>query len=64
MANTADHLWMHFARMSAYRDGEVLAIVRGKRVYPWDANGRRYLDGLAGLFVVNAGHGHTARGTR
>ncbi|MGB1100920.1 MAG: aspartate aminotransferase family protein, partial [Pontimonas sp.] len=23
----------------------------------WDENGKRYIDGLAGLFVVNAGHG-------
>ncbi|MEO7429668.1 MAG: aspartate aminotransferase family protein, partial [Acidimicrobiales bacterium] len=25
--------------------------------YVWDSDGRRYLDGLAGLFVVQAGHG-------
>jgi len=48
---------MHFTRMGAYRDGEVPTIVRGDGAYVWDANGKRYLDGLAGLFVVNAGHG-------
>src|SRR5262245_66324858 len=52
-----DHLWMHFTRMSAYRDAEVPTIVRGDGPYIWDAQGRRYLDGLAGLFVVQVGHG-------
>ena len=59
MANATDHLWMHFTRMASYRDGEVPTIVRGQGAYIWDSHGRRYLDGLAGLFVVNAGHGRT-----
>jgi adenosylmethionine-8-amino-7-oxononanoate aminotransferase len=54
-----DHLWMHFTRMASYRDGEVPTIVRGQGAYIWDDQGRRYLDGLSGLFVVNAGHGRT-----
>jgi adenosylmethionine-8-amino-7-oxononanoate aminotransferase len=54
-----DHLWMHFTRHSAYYDGSghVPIIVRGKGSYVWDDDGKRYLDGLAGLFVVQAGHG-------
>jgi adenosylmethionine-8-amino-7-oxononanoate aminotransferase len=32
-------------------------IVRGEGAYVWDAAGRRYLDGLAGLFAVQVGHG-------
>ena len=32
-------------------------IVRGEGPYIWDDKGKRYLDGLAGLFVVQAGHG-------
>lgn len=59
MANATDHLWMHFTRMSSYRDAPVPTIVRGEGAYVWDSEGRRYLDGLAGLFVVNAGHGRT-----
>jgi adenosylmethionine-8-amino-7-oxononanoate aminotransferase len=55
--NAYDHLWMHFTRMSSYEKGDVPTIVRGEGAYIWDANGRRYLDGLAGLFVVQAGHG-------
>jgi adenosylmethionine-8-amino-7-oxononanoate aminotransferase len=52
-----DHLWMHFSRHSADEAHEVPTIVRGDGVHIWDAHGRRYLDGLAGLFVVQAGHG-------
>jgi adenosylmethionine-8-amino-7-oxononanoate aminotransferase len=54
-----DHLWMHFTRMSAYQRGHVPVIVRGEGPYIWDDQGRRYLDGLAGLFVVQVGHGRT-----
>ncbi len=52
-----DHLWMHFTRLSAYADGGVPVIVRGDGPYVYDQDGRRYLDGLSGLFVVQAGHG-------
>jgi adenosylmethionine-8-amino-7-oxononanoate aminotransferase len=52
-----DHLWLHFTRMSSYRDGEIPVIVRGDGCYLEDANGKRYLDALAGLFAVNIGYG-------
>jgi adenosylmethionine-8-amino-7-oxononanoate aminotransferase len=54
-----DHLWLHFTRMAGARSGGAPTIVRGEGAYVWDDRGRRYLDGLAGLFVVNAGHGRT-----
>ncbi|MEV6877488.1 aspartate aminotransferase family protein [Amycolatopsis sp. NPDC051128] len=72
MTTTADHatadasglaraarsnLWMHFTRHSAYDETDVPVIVRGEGAYIWDAHGRRYLDGLAGLFAVQVGHG-------
>ena len=53
-----DHLWLHFTRMGGYRDGEVPVIVRGDGCYLEDANGKRYLDALAGLFSVNIGYGY------
>jgi adenosylmethionine-8-amino-7-oxononanoate aminotransferase len=59
-AKAADHLWMHFTRHSGLVAGEpdaVPIIVKGEGARIWDSNGRRYLDGLAGLFVVQAGHG-------
>lgn len=53
-----DHLWMHFTRQSTMDSPDgVPIIVRGEGHHIWDAAGRRYIDGLAGLFVVNAGHG-------
>jgi adenosylmethionine-8-amino-7-oxononanoate aminotransferase len=53
-----DHLWLHFARHSGLYEGhEVPIIVRGEGAWIWDDQGRRYLDGLAGLFVVQVGHG-------
>ncbi len=51
------HLWMHFTRLSSYSEHEVPIMVRGEGPYVWDSHGKRYLDGLAGLFVVQAGHG-------
>jgi adenosylmethionine-8-amino-7-oxononanoate aminotransferase len=54
-----DHLWLHFSRMSTYDDSDVPVIVRGEGPYIWDAEGRRYLDGLAGLFASQLGHGRT-----
>src|SRR4051812_50120348 len=48
---------MHFTRLSSYRDNPVPMIVRGDGCYVWDSAGRRYLDGLSALFVVQAGHG-------
>jgi adenosylmethionine-8-amino-7-oxononanoate aminotransferase len=51
------HLWLHFTRMSSYSEGEVPMIVRGSGQYVFDSQGRRYLDGLSGLFVTQIGHG-------
>ncbi|WP_438822193.1 aspartate aminotransferase family protein [Kineococcus terrestris] len=52
-----DHLWMHFTRMGAYRDKAVPVIERGEGCRLWDTDGHEVLDGLSGLFVVQAGHG-------
>ena len=52
-----NHLWMHFTRHAAFRDAEIPTIVRGEGAYIYDAHGKRYLDGLAGLFVNQLGHG-------
>jgi adenosylmethionine-8-amino-7-oxononanoate aminotransferase len=53
------HLWLHFTRMSSYAANEVPVIVRGEGQYVYDQRGKRYLDGLAGLFVSQIGHGRT-----
>ena len=51
------HLWLHFTRMSSYHGAEVPVIVRGSGQYVYDQHGKRYLDGLSGLFVSQIGHG-------
>ncbi len=51
------HLWLHFTRMSSYADNDMPVIVRGEGQYVYDQHGKRYLDGLAGLFVSQIGHG-------
>jgi len=53
------HLWLHFTRMSSYAASDVPVIVRGEGQYVYDQRGKRYLDGLAGLFVSQIGHGRT-----
>ncbi|TNC35887.1 aspartate aminotransferase family protein, partial [Mumia zhuanghuii] len=52
-----DHLWMHFTRHSTYETSDVPVIAKGEGAYLFDTAGKRYLDGLAGLFVVQVGHG-------
>ena len=53
-----DHVWIHTARWLdlAERDG-LRVIVRGEGSRLFDVNGKSYIDGLAGLYVVNVGHG-------
>ncbi|MCH9641989.1 MAG: aspartate aminotransferase family protein [Actinomycetia bacterium] len=49
------HLWGHFSRHGAGITPPI--ITRGDGVHIWDDKGRRYIDGLSGLFVVQLGHG-------
>lgn len=51
------HLWMHFTRLDGFAPNEVPIIARGEGCYVYDQDGKRYLDGLAGLFTVQVGHG-------
>ena len=58
-AAAKEHLWLHFTRMSSYNEGDVPVITRGSGPYVYDDRGKRYLDGLSGLFVSMVGHGRT-----
>ncbi|MCU1356219.1 MAG: hypothetical protein JWM89_1637 [Acidimicrobiales bacterium] len=51
------HLWGHFSRLTPEDAGGTVVIEQGDGCYVWDHTGKRYLDGLAGLFTVQAGHG-------
>ena len=52
------HLWGHFTTLTA-DGGPARVIERGEGCYVWDHHGGQYLDGLAGLFVNQVGHGRT-----
>jgi len=52
------HLWGHFTNLSESTQ-ELRIIERGEGCYVWDDEGNKYLDGLAGLFVSQVGHGRT-----
>ena len=51
------HLWMHFTRMTEGGAAAIPVIVRGEGVWVYDEHGKRYLDGLSGLFTSQIGHG-------
>ena len=51
------HLWMHFTRIGNDVHAPLPIIVSGEGCYVYDADGKRYLDGLSALYCVNAGHG-------
>ena len=57
----ADHLWLHasaWQALATHADRRLL--VEGEGCTVVDVHGRRYLDALSGLWVVNVGHGRQA----
>ncbi len=50
------HLVMSFTAGSAYTGAPPPVMVRGAGSRLWDADGREYIDALAGLFCVNVGY--------
>ena len=50
------HLWHPFTPHQVYRDEEPLMVVAGEGHYLIDADGRRYLDGVASLWCNLFGH--------
>ena len=57
-ATARDHLWSHFTNLAAFQDNEIPVIVSGEGCYVTDANGKRYVDGLSGLFASQLGYSH------
>ena len=53
-------LWHPFTDMAATT--APIDVVRGEGVWLWDADGKRYLDGSAGLWYANVGHGRAEIG--
>ena len=56
MAGVTNRLWHPFAAMSKV-DGREFVLVRGEGATVWDAEGNAYVDGTAGLWFANVGHG-------
>jgi adenosylmethionine-8-amino-7-oxononanoate aminotransferase len=59
-ARTPKNLICGFASPAAIAAHGTMQIVKGRGVYVWDANGRKYIDGLASLWNVAIGHGRAA----
>jgi adenosylmethionine-8-amino-7-oxononanoate aminotransferase len=54
-----DHLLLNFTDLSG--DAALPVFVRGEGCHVVDAEGRRFIDGLSGLFCTNLGHGYGER---
>jgi adenosylmethionine-8-amino-7-oxononanoate aminotransferase len=54
--NALNHLLYHFTDLSAYQNRPIPEYVRGDGCYVYDSHGRRYIDGLSGLFCTSLGH--------
>lgn len=55
-----EHLMLHFTDMSVYADRDIPIYTRGEGCHLYDAHGRRFIDGLSGLFCTNLGHSYGA----
>ncbi|MDN6135482.1 MAG: aminotransferase class III-fold pyridoxal phosphate-dependent enzyme, partial [Brevibacterium sp.] len=53
-----NNVWMHMSpHQSLFNGGQAPIITRGEGHHIFDDTGKKYLDGLAGLFTVQVGHG-------
>lgn len=58
-----DHVWIHTANYIELAERQGLKVFdRGEGCLLYDVHGREYIDGIAGLWVVNAGHGRAEIG--
>ena len=51
------HLWTHKTQDHPFLSDEELLIERGEGVHIWTRDGKKLIDGFAGLAVVHVGHG-------
>ena len=54
------HLMMHFTRHSTFRNEDVPIISHGEGCWLYDSKGKKYFDGLAGLFCTQIGYSYGA----
>src|SRR5579875_96293 len=50
-----DHMLLHFTDMPAFA-ADPLVLARGEGPYVFDTEGKRYIDGLSGLYCTQIGH--------
>jgi adenosylmethionine-8-amino-7-oxononanoate aminotransferase len=53
-----DHFLHPFAEFPSFEKNGCLVIDRGEGAYIFDTDGKRYLDGIGGMWCVNIGYGH------
>jgi adenosylmethionine-8-amino-7-oxononanoate aminotransferase len=53
-----DHFIHPFTHFPSFKKDGALVISEGRGAYVFDVDGKRYLDGIAGLWCVNIGHGN------
>jgi len=56
-AETINYLWTHKTQDHPWLSDEELVIDRAEGVWVWTQQGKKLMDGFAGLAVVNVGHG-------
>ncbi len=56
-AKAIRHLWTHKTQDHPFLSDEELVIDRAEGVWVWTEQGKKLMDGFAGLAVVNVGHG-------
>lgn len=51
--------WLHFYQMNNITSSDYInpLIVKGDDIYLFDANGKKYIDGISGAYCVNIGYG-------
>ena len=52
-----DHVLHPYTHFDSFRQDGSLVLVEGEGCYVTDVNGRRYFDGIGGMWCVNAGYG-------
>jgi len=55
--NLLGRTFMDYQSTEAFFDNPIV-VARAEGLYYWDVEGRRYFDGIGGIFVANLGHGH------
>jgi len=58
-----EHVWIHSANWAELAEQRGMKVFdHGKGALLYDVDGKEYIDGIAGLWVVNAGHGRAEIG--